>query len=142
MSEEEDFDGGIFTDEAATENLRKNAEAHGVDPDLVAPQEDEGAVKYFAKRSCKNCWGRGVVSICFSPSKKKAFFTRERPTVLRRGRRVRQKGPTPKRLIRFQGFSPGNDLDKQWRTSRPEPDNYKENNTSLSFCSCVKAVEA
>ena len=143
MTEEEfDLDGGIFTDPTVSENLRKNAEAVGINPDLVAPEEDADAVKYFAKRGCKKCHGRGTLSVCFSPCKKKAFFTRERPTVLRRGRRVRLKGPTPKRLIKLTNFSPGNDLDEQWHTSQPEPEDYKKNNTALVFCRCVKSVGA
>jgi hypothetical protein len=143
MTEEEEFEGGIFTEgAAATQNLRENAEALGINPDLVAPDEDAETTKYFASRSCKRCWGRGVISICFSPSKKKVFFSKERPTKLRNGRRVRQKGPTPKRLIKLKGYAPGNDLGEQWSTSQPEPEGYKKNNTSLSFCSCVKAVEA
>lgn len=136
---EDDFSGDIFTDGAAKQNLRDNAEAHGLDPDLVAPEE--ARTKYFAKRSCKKCWGRGTVLICLSPQKKKLFFSKERPTRLRRGRRVRVKGPTPKRLVRLHGFSPANDLDKQWRTSRPEPEGYRENNTSLMLCGCVKSIE-
>jgi len=133
-------DNSIFTDHASNENLRANAEAAGINPDLVAPEGGIDDVEYFAKRGCKKCDGRGTLAICFSPCKKKVFSSRERPTVLRKGRRVRQTGPTPKRNVKMTGFSPGNDLDKQWRTSRLEPDDYKKNNTALVFCRCVKSI--
>ena len=155
MTEEEDIDfgsGGIFTDNQATEALRKSAEALGINPDLVAPDGDEPTIRYFAKSGCKHCYGRGVISVCLSPSKQKIFQVnqgvpgrvskRKITSTNKLRKKKRQKaGPTPKQVKRFLGISPGNELGLQWDTRGQEPLDYKKNNTAKSFCRCIRSVE-
>ena len=137
--------GSIFTnDSEQAETLRKSAQALGINPDLVAPEKDGPQVRYFAKSGCKHCFGRGVLNVCISPSKRKVFWRNERPktrvsfrqTKAARSRRI---GPTRVATKKITGVSIGNEL--TWDTRRREPRDYKEENTSQAFCRCIRAVE-
>jgi hypothetical protein len=139
--------GGIFTDKGEqTEALRKSAEALGLNPDLVAPEEDGPQFRYYARKGCKHCFGQGILNVCLSPSKRKVFWKNERKstrvsfrqTKTARSRRI---GPTRPVIKKITGFSDGNELGESWDTRRPEPRDYKKENTSQSFCRCIRAVE-
>jgi len=96
---------GIFTDkEVALEGLRKSAEAVGLDPELVAPEaEIEEPPQFYAKESCKRCWGRGVLYYVPSPVK-------------------------AKNIIGIDGKKknlPANELSEVWNTCKPEPPGLK-----------------
>lgn len=135
--------GDIFTNqEEQIEALRKNAEALGINPDLVAP-EDESQVRYFARKNCKHCFGRGVINVVISPSKRKVFWKNERKqtrvsfrqTKAARSRRI---GPTKPFTKKILNVSEGHEAD--WDTRRQEPWGYKKNNMSQAFCRCIRAV--
>jgi hypothetical protein len=165
--EEEDFDfdygEGVFTDNESVETLRKSAQALGINPDLVAPQAPDGEgpqYRYFARKNCGSCYGRGTIDVVISPSKQKVFWRNEglpgrvtkrkitsKKKLKRRARRrhkdaaIRAVGPTPKKRKLITGVSPGNELENQWDTRRSEPLGYKADNLSKSFCRCIRAVE-
>ena len=113
---------GIFTNpEEVLDGLRKSAEAVGLDPDKVAPEEmpDEGP-QFYAKKSCKMCWGRGIVYYVPSPVKAKKIVIDGKKKTL-----------------------PANKLIDVWNPSRPEPYGLKMHVSDgglgqYSYCSCVK----
>lgn len=140
--------GGVFTNEAEqTKALRDNAEALGINPDLVAP-EGEPQIKYYARKGCKHCFGRGVINVVISPSKRKVFWRNEREptrisfrqTKAARSRHVGPTRPTTKKILLVSEGYPNEEGEVQWDTRRPEPRGYKENNMSQSFCRCIRAV--
>lgn len=164
--EDQDFTSGIFTDEdEVIDNMRENAEALGINPDLVASKDEK--TRYIAKGNCKYCFGKGTITVCLSPSKPKVFWK----NLSKRSERKQQRPSGPRRKL-ITGMSPGNELDEQWSkrekfisaeraekrkrtlmrllgkvpdhsrsaTSRPEPPDYKKRNTSLAFCKCVRAI--
>jgi hypothetical protein len=162
-NEEEDFDydysEGVFTDNEGTEALRASAQALGIDPDRVAPKpkdDEEGPqYRYFASKNCKHCYGRGVLTVCISPSRQKVFWKNEglpgrlshrnkNLSTKKLGKPKRRQFPGPSRPKRKQitNVSVGNDLGQQWNTQQSEPLKYKEDNTTKAFCRCIRAVEA
>ncbi len=166
MSEEEldiidDMGGGIWSDDEAVETLRKSAQALGINPDLVAPEANEDGdpqYKYYSNKACKRCYGRGVLHVCISPSKQKLFWQneglpgripkRKATSVKKQKRRARKRhkdpairvsGPTQPRRKAINSVSIGNESD--WNTRQPEPEDFKVDNLSRSFCHCIRAVE-
>lgn len=157
---EEAIGGGIFTEDAeAIEGMRQAAEALGINPDLVAPTDDQ--VHYVAKKNCKHCYGRGAVPVVMSPQKEKTFSRNQalpgRITNRKRSSRGkpeftklkavfparRTRGPTEPRRKIVMGISPANEnTNSQWDTRKPEPQDYKRLNATLAFCRCVKAISA
>lgn len=148
---------GIFTNkDEVVEGMRKAAEAVGADPDKVAPSEENNK-HLFAKKSCKHCFGRGVLTFVPSPQKQKVFSA----NFSERGYRAKKR-PSPPRTRVFFGVSPANEeLNELWDdrevqerpkgkkmwstpsrgTSRPEPDYYKGEAEQKVFCRCVKTQE-
>ncbi|TFH24834.1 hypothetical protein E4G67_01590 [Candidatus Bathyarchaeota archaeon] len=145
---------GIFTDDAdAIEGMRQAAEALGINPDLVAPTDER--VNYVAKQNCKHCYGRGAILFCLSPQKEKTFSRNEglpgRVTNRNRSSRYKRKqyknpvqlrnGPTQPRRKVVTGVSQANEnTNSQWNTKRPEPDDFRKMNTTLSFCRCIRTI--
>ena len=168
MSDEFEYEEGVFTDNQAIETLRKSAEALGINPDLVAP-EDGGGTKYFARKNCKHCFGLGTMDICLSPSKMKFHWKNQSPPGRFTKRKGLQRKPSQQRQKVVFGLSPGNELDVQWNpegarhnpahdakikkllgkvpsrdnraTEAPEPFGYKKANMTKSFCRCVRAKQ-
>lgn len=138
---------GIFTEgNEQTETLRKSAEALGINPDLVAPKDEDTQTRYFARHNCKHCFGKGILTVCLSPQKRKVFWSNARkPTRVsfRQTKRARSRriGPTRPALKQINGVSVENELGESWDTRRKEPANYKSENTAKSFCRCIRAVE-
>lgn len=169
---DEDLLGGIFEDDHSKEvidNMRENAEALGINPDLVASEDVQ--TKLVAKRGCKQCFGRGTLTVCLSPSKPKVFHKNSS----KRGERSRAGKPSAPRSKSILGIAPGNELHKEWyspaksedldgkkekrakamnkvlgrtrdlsmsATGRHEPAQYKMRNTSQSLCRCVRKISA
>jgi len=136
---------GIFTDKSEQiDALRRSAEALGINPDLVAPKDDGPQLRYFAHKGCGHCFGRGVINVVMSPSKKKVYWKNERKpkkVSFRQSKadRSRRIGKTTPELKKITGLAPGNDI--EWDTRRPEPAGYKSENMAQSFCRCIRAVE-
>jgi hypothetical protein len=169
MSEEEE--GGIFVNEAEViDGQRKAAEAVGINPDLVAPEDGSEPSKLVAKKSCNRCWGKGVITMIPSPQKVKLFWVTKSPTgkVTKRVKRrtangkkklskpfVSKRGATKERNRIIIGYGPDRkDLRDLWDdrelsegsekfrgTSRPEPLDYKEKAVQNFLCGCVKQDE-
>lgn len=141
---EEQIAGGIFTNETEqTEALRKNAEALGINPDLVAPEEGGPQIRYFPNKGCKTCYGRGIINVVISPSKKKVFWKNERkPTRVSfrqaKAARSRRIGPTKQGIKKILNVSEA--YESSWDTRRKEPAGYKQDNMSQAFCRCIRAV--
>jgi hypothetical protein len=155
---------GIFTDgDKQTETLRESAKALGINPDLVAPEDGGPQLRYFARKGCKHCFGRGTINVCISPSKRKVFWKNERKpnrvsfrqTASARSRRIGPTRPVTKKILMVsEGYPPTREENEEnplssgpsesqagWDTRRPEPRDYKENNLSQAFCRCIRAVE-
>lgn len=132
-------DYAVFTDEdEVVDSLRENAERLGLDPDRVAPKE--GQIGYFARRSCNDCYGRGVLNIVLSPQKQKTFRVNQRPRMKFTKRKPgARRGPTPPRTKRILGVSQA--YESEWNTREPEPLSYKRDNMTQAFCGCVRAQE-
>lgn len=144
-------DDGIFQNQdEVIDGLRKTAEALGVNPDLVAPQE--GAKRYYARKNCKECYGRGTLEMVPSPQKEKLFWTVK--SKRGQGRRSSKgKGPTrPKNKVITGLCMPTPELANLWDsrelsaraekyrgTSTPEPAEYKGEVAQKVFCRCVKS---
>jgi len=155
MNEEYDFGDGVFTDDKSIDTLRESAKALGINPDLVAPEGNEDGEKqyrYFSKKNCKHCFGRGAIDVCISPSKEKVFQRNEgvpgriskrkiSSTKKLRKRKRQRPGPTMPQGKTILSVSIGNELGEQWNTRHSEPVRYKKDNMSKSFCSCVRAIE-
>ena len=161
--EESEFDfldstEGVFTDNEAVKTLRESAKALGINPDLVAPDEEGPQYRYFASKNCQHCYGRGILSVCISPSNQKVFWRNEGlpgrvpkrkvTSTKKRNRRARKRhkelairvpGPTRPRRKQITGVSVGNEL--PWNTRKSEPEHFKKDNSSKAFCRCIRAVE-
>jgi len=134
MIDGEEEIGDIFTNnEDVVDGIRKSAEAIGLDPDMVAPKQ-KNQPEYYAKKNCKQCWGKGVLRYVPSPIKKRNVVVGGKKTTI-----------------------PGNELSDVWNTSKPEPPMLKndiENDVGDSkiygqqsglahyvHCSCVRILE-
>ena len=142
----DDVDDGIFVDQAgAVSALRESAKAVGMNPDFVA-KEDGSQIRYYARKNCKNCYGRGFVDMVASPSKQKVYWQSQgAPPRVKKRRKKSQKnnkvGPTQKSQKIISGIVPGNDLGETWNTRRSEPLAYRRENMTRSPCRCVKKRE-
>lgn len=134
-------DNSIFTDEAeVNKGMRMSAEALGIDPDLVAP--DEQKTRYYAKYNCRQCRGRGTIFMVPSPQKQKVFSTTWSPVGKISKVKKEKRGPSQSKNKIINGFSPAADeLNKIWNTRRPEPVNYKREHGKNYLCRCVQTVK-
>jgi len=143
----EALDGdGIFTSDEAADGLKQAAEALGVDPDSVDIKKPRNVL--YARKNCKNCFGRGVVTFLPSPCRPKKLKvepSKEFKNSQRASRRVKVKGkmknlPTPKRA-RSTVELEGNKLGEVWNTCHPEPMSLKVELTQHRPCKCVRILE-
>jgi hypothetical protein len=163
MNEED----GIFVNESEViEGQRKAAEAVGVNPDLVAPEDGSEPRKLMARRSCGQCWGRGTITFIPSPQRLKLFwvtkgpigkFTKRTKTHFPNGKKrpkplIPTRGPSKRENKVITGYSmERKDLllawddrelaeksEKRRGTSRPEPEGYKDSVAETRLCSCVR----
>lgn len=138
MNDEQKFvneDHGIFTNEQeALDGLRQSAEAVGIDPDMVAPEnvEESRQPQFYAKENCRTCWGRGIMYYVPSPVKAKTITVGGQKRIL-----------------------PANELSEVWSTCKPEPPGLKlplgevvEQNGQeymgigrYVYCSCVRVLD-
>ena len=145
----DEADGGIFADQAgAVEALRESAKAVGMNPDFVA-KEDGSQTRYYARKNCKNCFGRGFVNMVVSPSKQKVYWRNENISPVKKKRKNKKKksrgknraGAMKKSQKIITGIAPGNELDEAWNTRKSEPLEYRRENMVKSPCRCVKERE-
>jgi len=139
-------DDGIFTSDEAAEGLKQAAEALGVDPDSVDIKKPRNVL--YARKNCKTCFGRGVVTFLPSPAKPKKLLvepSNEFKASQRKRRRTKVNGkmknfPTPKR-VRNTTQLEGNKLGEVWETCRPEPMSLKVELLQNRPCKCVRILE-
>ncbi len=143
MEENEPVGEGIFTNlDEQTQSLRENAEALGINPDLIAP-DGEPQARFYAKKGCKHCFGKGVLNIVLSPSKRRVFWRNERqPTKVSfrqtKAARSRRIGPTKPATKKIYNVSEANE--SEWDTRRPEPLTFKRDNMAQAFCRCIRVM--
>lgn len=147
---------GIFTNrDEVVDGMREAAKAVGANPDMVAPAPDDDGTRYLARKNCKKCFGRGVLTFVPSPQKQKIFSKNFSP----RGYRAKARGrhaSKPRRRAIFGIAPPNEDMNwlwddreipnedkKRWTTysrgtSRPEPYHYKQEAQRQILCGCVR----
>ena len=137
----------IFTNDEAAEGLKKQAEAMGLDPSSFDINKEQKVL--YARKSCRNCFGKGVLTFVPSPARPKK--TRANADALiektvRKSRRFKgpngklKRKPTQKR-IKIITEMPGNALDEVWNTRKPEPTGMKVELKQHLPCRCVRALE-
>ncbi len=145
-NQEEALDGIFTNKDEVLDGIRKSAEAVGLDPKRVVPDEEKDKIRYYARKSCKKCYGRGFLVFVPSPQKEKIFWESKAPMGY-----FRQRRRTPKKRKLITGFCPPNEelsllwddrklsakAEKHRGTSRPEPDGYKREAVQNVRCSCL-----
>lgn len=150
----EDGVGGenIFQTDEASEGMKRQAEALGIDPESVDLRKEQKVL--YAKKNCKNCYGNGVIVFVPSPAnpkKTKINLAMAIEKRVRKSRVIKVKGltgkrrkflrkPTQKRVIVTTEL-PGNALGEVWNTCKPEPPGLKRELRENRPCGCVRTLE-
>ena len=139
----------IFQSDEASEGLKRQAEALGIDPESVDLRKEQKVL--YARKNCKSCFGKGVLNFIPSPCKPKKIKVNLASAIekrVRESRLIRVKGsrrkfrrkPTQKR-VRVQTELPGNALGEVWNTSQKEPAGLKRELRQNIPCRCVRTLE-
>ncbi len=142
----------IFQNDEAVEGMKRQAEAMGIDPDLMDLGKEQKVL--YAKKNCKHCHGQGVMVFVPSPAKPKKTVINLASAIekkVRQSRVIKVKGrkgkrrlfrrkPTQRR-IRITTELPGNALGEVWNTCKPEPRGLKKELREHRPCRCVRTLE-
>lgn len=135
---------GIFTNQdEVVEGLRKSAEAVGIDPDNIIKGDSDEKRTFFAKTSCKRCYGRGFITMVPSPQKEKVFRRSWNKTGRWNKKKGRGRGPTKPKNILILSYSPETpELFNAWggQPSEPEPAEYKYETGQKYPCKCLRVA--
>lgn len=119
----------IFTNQKdVVENLKGSAKNLGIDPSKVVPPEPKKQQVLVAKKSCKKCWGQGVLTIAGHDVSVRTPKKSDGESILSV---LNEEGELPQtgKFIKTNGRN----------SSKPEP---QLKTKGLTYCSCVKLVEA